>query len=106
MQEQSQMDWIISAEEMDLRKQQLAQVLTYLRTEFVGYPFNEEKDPRYFKLLFDEFPTLNIEEEVKQYHAWTLDQDEGKKIFYRSRFRSWLKMAKRFTSGRRGFRYA
>lgn len=74
----------------------LDQLLSYLSVEFDRYSFSEEKDRKYYSQLIDEFGDLDIAEELKQFHAWTLDQPDDKKIFYRSRFRSWLKTARDF----------
>lgn len=74
----------------------LDRLTQYLTREFDGYPFSEVKDVKYFARLIVEFHDLDIEEELKSYHAWTLDQPDHKKIYYRSRFRSWLKTARSF----------
>lgn len=71
-------------------------LLHYLWRDFSEYSFDREKDQKYFTRLIDEFSDLDIEEELKQYHAWVLDQPEHKKIYYRSRFRSWLKTSREF----------
>lgn len=79
--------------------------LNYLRSEFDGYPYDEGKDRRYFENLLYDFPQLDIEEELKQYHAWVLDQPCWKKISYRSRFRQWLRRSIEFRSGRWALQY-
>lgn len=79
-------------------KPKLDQLLAYLSSEFDGYSFNEEKDRSYFTRLIDEFTDLDLGEELRQFHAWTLDQPDDKKIYYRSRFRSWLKTARDFNT--------
>jgi hypothetical protein len=71
-------------------------LLDYLAREFDGYPYDYDKDHPYFRRLIDDFSELDVEEELKQFHAWTLDQAAGKKIYYRSRFRTWLKTALSF----------
>jgi len=78
----------------------LEQLLSYLSVEFDGYLFKEEKDRKYFSRLITEFHDLDIAEELKQFHAWSLDQPDDKKIYYRSRFRSWLKMSRQFRESR------
>lgn len=77
----------------------LVRVLNYLSRDFDGYPYEWAKDSRYFENLLLEFSGLDIEEELKQYHAWVLDQPSWKKISYRSRFRQWLKRSIEFRSG-------
>jgi hypothetical protein len=74
----------------------LEQMLTYLSVEFDSYTYREDKDRRYFSRLVEEFFDLDVGEELKQFHAWTLDQPDDKKIYYRSRFRTWLKTARDF----------
>ena len=74
----------------------LVRLLGYLIQDFNGYPYDYEKDPAYFGRLLAEFPEIDIDDELRQYHAWVLDQPNGKKIYYRSRFRAWLKTAKKF----------
>ena len=71
-------------------------LLSFLSCEFDHYPFDEIKDSKYFGMLIRDFADLNLEEELKQYYAWSLDQPDRKKIYYRSRFRSWLKCAREF----------
>ena len=78
----------------------LIHVLNYLQLDFDGYPYERAKDGKYFERLLLEFPDLDIEEELKQYHAWILDQPSWKKISYRSRFRQWLKRSLQFRMGR------
>lgn len=74
----------------------LDQLLSYLKLEFDTYPYHVEKDPKYFSRLIAEFPDLDLDDELRQYHAWALDQPDHKKIYYRSRFRSWLKTSLQF----------
>lgn len=71
----------------------VSQLLEFLSCHFHRYPFDEAKDARYFNLLIEEFVGLDVFDQLRQYHAWTLDQPDDKKIHYRSRFRSWLKRA-------------
>jgi len=78
----------------------LNRLLEFLSCSFDRYPFHEEKDAKYFNLLIEEFTDIDIEEELKQYYAWTLDQPDHKKIYYRSRFRAWLKKARDFKTER------
>jgi len=72
------------------------QALEQLQKEFDDYPYHSAKDPKYFNRLIKEFSDLDIEEELHQYHAWILDQPENKKIYFRSRFRSWLKNSQHY----------
>jgi hypothetical protein len=78
----------------------LNRLLEFLSCFFQRYPFDETKDSKYFAMLIEEFSDLDIEDELRQYHAWTLDQPDDKKIYYRSRFRSWLKRARDYRTER------
>lgn len=93
--------------ELEITEQnfKLIGVLNYLKLDFDGYPYEWEKDEKYFGKLLLEFPELDIGEELKQYHAWILDQPSWKKISYRSRFRQWLKRSIEFRSGRWHLQY-
>lgn len=85
---------------VEVPKPKLDTLLHYLWLEFSEYSFQLEKDRKYFTRLIEEFSDLDIEEELKQYHAWVLDQPDHKKIYYRSRFRSWLKTSREFREKR------
>jgi hypothetical protein len=78
----------------------LGALLKFLSCSFDKYPFDENKDSKYFNLLIQDFTDLDIGDELRQYHAWTLDQPDDKKIYYRSRFRSWLKTARDYKTER------
>ena len=82
--------------EIVISEDKLDPLLSYLRSDFGGYHYDDEKDPSYFSRLLSDFGELDLLDELKQYHAWTLDQPQGKKILYRRRFRSWLKLALQF----------
>ncbi len=74
---------------MDERAQpscKLNVLLSFLSCDFDRYPFNEIKDSKYFAMLIVEFCDLDIEDELRQFYAWSLDQPDRKKIYYRSRF--------------------
>jgi hypothetical protein len=79
----------------DDRLSSIERVLRFLRNRFDNFTYDPDKDPRFFLYLFEEFPGLDIEEELKQFHAWTLDQDEMRPIYYRYHFRRWLKRRSR-----------
>ncbi|MGE4232044.1 MAG: hypothetical protein AB7F43_01830 [Bacteriovoracia bacterium] len=76
-------------------------VLEFLKKRFDNFTFDRDKDFNFFLYLFEDFPDLDIEEELKQFHAWTLDQDPEKPIYYRSRFRTWLKRSRQMKMRRR-----
>ena len=82
--------------EQDTPRDRLKPLLEYLECNFNEYPYAAHKDLSYFAQLLCEFYDLEVFEELKQYHAWVLDQPEDKKIYYRSRFRTWLKTARQF----------
>ena len=71
----------------------LDKVLYYLKNVFPNYPYNDLKDALFFEMLIDEFPRVNIGEELKDFCAWTLDQPDDSFQAIRSLFRKWVKMA-------------
>jgi hypothetical protein len=59
-----------------------------------GYPYDQDKDKAFLRDLLADFPTLNLVEEIKQWRAWLMDNQERvkgkvKRINYRSRLRRW-----------------
>ena len=82
--------------EITAPKHKIEPLLSYLLSDFSEYPYDDLKDPPYFLRLLTDFGDLDLLDELKQYHAWTLDQPQTKKIHYRSRFRSWLKLSLQF----------
>jgi hypothetical protein len=49
------------------------------------------RDNSYFDALLRDFSTeFDIDEEMKRFHAWTLDQPQGPIVSPRSRFRDWM----------------
>ena len=66
-------------------------IIEFLRNIFDDFAVREDADRKFFTLLALDFENLNIEEELKQYYAWTLDQETiGRRSNHRSRFRQWL----------------
>jgi len=50
-----------------------------------------ERDFSYFDALVHDFGTeFDIDEEMKRFHAWTLDRPQGPITSPRSRFRDWM----------------
>jgi len=73
---------------------QVDRIIGFLTDVFEGFPVRESVDRRFFAMLALDFKTLDVEEELKQYHAWTLDQNTSeRRINHHSRFRQWLKRA-------------
>jgi hypothetical protein len=64
-------------------------VLDYLEHEFVGYPFDLNKDKIFVNLLLKEFDSATIFNELKIFHIWTLDA-QPKQSSYRVILRKWL----------------
>ena len=58
-------------------------------------------DETYFLCLVQEFgERANLDHEMKQFHAWYLDQPASRTIHYRSRFRLWLSSGQQRLQGR------
>jgi hypothetical protein len=50
-----------------------------------------QRDLAYFRGLLVDFGHHDIREELKRFHAWSLDKGDGAVQNPRSRFRSWLR---------------
>jgi len=49
------------------------------------------RDDSYFEALLQDFGSdFDIDEEMKRFHAWTLDRPQGPANSPRSRFRDWM----------------
>ena len=68
----------------------LETILEFLE-RFSVYPFDEDKDREFFQEILDDFPGLDIIEQLKSFQAWILDRSEDRKIGYRSTIRKWLR---------------
>ena len=64
-----------------------------------GYPFDLRKDLPFVKSLLADFPTLDLEEEIKDWGAWLLDRESDGNANYRLRLRKWLKNSKEKQNG-------
>lgn len=71
--------------------QELNEIITQLFSHFKPNP---DDDERFFNEIITEFSaTLDVKDQLKQFHAWCLDQHPTKILNCRFRFRSWLKNA-------------
>jgi hypothetical protein len=75
----------------DENKERVENILNYIVSNFEGYNLMKEKDMKFYASIITDFPNTNIEDELKQFYAWTLDNPEKVKNNFRSKFRSWLK---------------
>lgn len=63
---------------------------------------NNDHDEDFFKNLIEEYSSnLNVERQIKLFHAWCLDQQPGQIKNPRFRFRSWLENAAEYNSRRK-----
>lgn len=80
----------------------LGQIVTFIQEAFDDFAIDERIDRKFFALLMQDFDTIDVLDELKNYHAWTLDQvQNGRAINHHSRFRHWLKRALLMRSGKR-----
>jgi hypothetical protein len=74
--------------------EKIDRMIEFIKKAMDNFPLDEPIDRKYFGYLIEDFADLDLEEELKQYYAWTLDQlAEKRKINHHSRFRQWLKQA-------------
>jgi hypothetical protein len=66
------------------------------------YPFNFEKDLPFIRDLLVDFPSLDLEKEIKGWKTWLLDRRPKGRINYRSRLRRWLTNSERYKEERHG----
>jgi hypothetical protein len=61
-----------------------------------------EQDETFFQTLIDEFsPSIDILNQLKQFHAWCIDQHPTRISNCRFRFRSWLVNTHNYQSSRK-----
>lgn len=64
---------------------------------FLESPPSGKRDISYALALIEDFGMdLDIFEELKNFHAWTLDRPNGGAFYPRSQFRRWLKRARSY----------
>ena len=66
----------------------VADVLIYLRDKLPGYPFQLSPDTLFVHELLEDFPDVDVLEEVKTYR-WYYDRELGKKN-HRASIRRWM----------------
>ena len=69
-------------------------IMAFIKEAFDNFAVDDRIDRKFFTLLIQDFNTLDVLDELKNYHAWTLDQvRSGRAVNHHSRFRHWLKRA-------------
>jgi len=67
--------------EHEIDSHQIDRIIGFLKDGFEGFTLNESIDRKFFTFLMLDFEKLDIEEELKQFQAWTLDQkDHGRQL--------------------------
>jgi hypothetical protein len=64
----------------------------YLSDWFPEFGFHP-RDAAYWGALAQDFPEVDLLEQLKIFHAWSLDRFNGKTATYRLSFRKWLSYA-------------
>lgn len=65
-----------------------------------GWPVDETKDRALLRDLREQFPSLDLIEEIRQWRVWMLDHESKKKVRHRARFRVWCAKAVEFAASR------
>jgi hypothetical protein len=68
--------------------------------KFPGWPVDEAKDRALLADLREQFPALDLIEEIRQWRVWMLDHESKKKVRHRARFRVWCAKAAEFEERR------
>ena len=66
------------------------ELICYIELYFKEYPFRWDKDKAFFQQLLDEFPHLDVLDQLKRFRIWLMDREDCKGRNLRSRFRNWL----------------
>ena len=87
----------------DEREEECLELLKAVSPE---YPFDKEKDIEMLGLIREQFPMVDLAEELKQWRVWVLDnppKTKGKgKWNWRARFRTWVKNSEQYGRGTGG----
>ncbi len=78
----------------DDRQQILSRVLDYLDRRLPGYPFNPDVDRPFVEELLDDFPDVDILEEVKTFRWYYENQPLARVRSPRVALRRWIANAK------------
>ncbi len=76
------------------REQLLPRVLDYLHRQLPGYPFNPDVDRPFVEELFDDFPDVDILEEVKTFRWYYENQPLARVRAPRVALRRWIAKAR------------
>jgi len=96
MEKNSQRETYILPDTEVVDTDRIDRILLLLSSLFDGFCAKGHHDRRYVAALLEEFGEfIDVEDELRQFHAWMLDHGSEDKQQYRSRFRSWLKRARR-----------
>jgi hypothetical protein len=79
----------------DRSDRSLEEILEFLK-RFGTYPYDEEKDREFLTELLQDFPTVNVLDQLKEFQAWVLDRDNDRKIGYRTAIRKWVKRSQQW----------
>lgn len=69
----------------------LHEIRSYIQQWFPDFCYRKPDD-FFFAALYAEFPTLDLLEEIKTFHAWCLDKHD-QDMNYRISLRRWLRKA-------------
>ena len=72
----------------------------HLLKSIQGYPFDYKKDLTFIQDLLIDFPSADINSNIKDWKVWLLDNPLKGKINYRSRLRKWIQNSIRYKSGK------
>jgi hypothetical protein len=62
------------------------------------FPSDPAVDVSWLRDLIDEYPTVDVVEEIKKWRTWMLEHESRRKVNYRARFRNWCKRSAEWQS--------
>jgi hypothetical protein len=65
------------------------QIRIYIQQWFPDFNYRK-RDDLFFAALKAEFPSVDLLNEIKSFHAWCLDRNDNDSLNYRLTFRKWL----------------
>ena len=78
------------------------EALDLLRQVSDQYPFDPVKDLGLLRILREQFPDVDLAEELKQWRVWVMDNPPKAKWNWRARFRTWVNHSEQYRRGTRG----
>lgn len=71
-----------------------------------GWPADRKKDRELICMLMEQYPTIDLSDEITKWRAWMLSYESKRKVNHRARFANWCSLAANRARGRSVSRHA